>query len=193
MEITPRAKTWFFKKLQKTETCWLWNGWRCQGYGRIKVNAKPHLAHRISYILFKGHIPDGMAVCHSCDIKHCVNPDHLFLGTNQENTKDKIIKGRGIDSKIYCRRGHIRIKSNTRVEVSSKGTSRRCEICRKINLEKNKNHDKIAAQHSKLYCFKGHPMFGKDLMFIKSTGKQGGVARSCKSCKRLRTLRQIKS
>ncbi len=53
-----------------------------------------HKAHHLSYLTFKGQIPSDMVVCHECDVRHCVNPEYLFLGTQQENMKDVIEKGR---------------------------------------------------------------------------------------------------
>lgn len=82
--------------IQKTNGCWDWNGTPMQiwGYGRIKINGRPHKAHRLSYQLFVGDIPDGMLVCHKCDRPICVNPDHLFLGTDLDNQRDCCRKGR---------------------------------------------------------------------------------------------------
>lgn len=76
--------------------CWLWNGSQqgSNGYGRLKVDGKPQMAHRVSYRLFKGEIPDGYVVMHSCDTPLCVNPSHLSVGTPQNNENDKKRKGR---------------------------------------------------------------------------------------------------
>lgn len=72
--------------------CWIWTGAvDNNNYGRFGVNGK---AHRISYELYNGKINDGLLVCHKCDVRQCVNPDHLFLGTQYDNMRDMIIKGR---------------------------------------------------------------------------------------------------
>lgn len=87
-------KQTFLSKIYKTDTCWFWNGYTSKkGYGRFYFH-KQYIAHRVSYELFKGPIPNGLLVCHKCDIRNCVNPDHLFLGTNQDNMTDMVKKGR---------------------------------------------------------------------------------------------------
>lgn len=75
--------------------CWLWTGYvGSRGYGFIKQNYQTRLAHRVSYELHIKKIPDGMLVCHRCDVPSCVNPWHLFLGTSIDNNQDKANKGR---------------------------------------------------------------------------------------------------
>lgn len=74
--------------------CWLWTaGWDRYGYGMLAGNVK---AHRRSYELHVGEIPAGLCVCHKCDTPACVNPDHLFLGSNRDNVADMRAKGRAI-------------------------------------------------------------------------------------------------
>lgn len=85
----------FWRQVQKTDTCWLWTGARSgAGYGQIGINDVRIFTHRFSWELHHGPIPAGLFVCHHCDNPPCVRPDHLFLGTPQDNMVDKIRKGR---------------------------------------------------------------------------------------------------
>lgn len=75
--------------------CWLWSGVTVRGgYGRFAFNRSKYRAHRFSWIISNGNIPDELQVLHRCDNPPCVNPAHLFLGTNKDNIADKVAKGR---------------------------------------------------------------------------------------------------
>lgn len=94
--FSPTLPERFWAKVNKTEGCWLWtaseNGY---GYGQIGTGPKrTNRAHVVSWILNKGPIPDGLCVLHRCDIRRCVNPDHLWLGTRDDNNKDAVEKRR---------------------------------------------------------------------------------------------------
>ena len=81
--------------IKEPDQCWEWLAMRHpDGYGQMKVKEKRKYAHRLSYEIFIGPIPEGMMVCHKCDNPGCVNPHHLFLGTCLDNVRDMISKGR---------------------------------------------------------------------------------------------------
>ncbi len=88
----------FWKKIRKPDFangCWEWLGYLDpKGYGTFGVNNKVFKAHRYSYLIHFGPIPEKLCVCHHCDNPQCCNPDHLFLGTHNDNMQDMIKKGR---------------------------------------------------------------------------------------------------
>lgn len=85
----------FWPKVVIGEGCWNWTASHMpEDYGHININRRPHVAHRVSFVLYGGHIPKGRLVCHSCDNRLCVKPSHLFIGTFSDNLKDCWNKGR---------------------------------------------------------------------------------------------------
>ncbi len=103
-----------------------------KGYGQLKYKGRTIGAHRLAWILCNGDIPDGMHVCHHCDVPCCVNVDHLFLGTNKDNMEDRGNKGRtkniGIQNRIktHCIRGHLFDEYNTYIRPNG---TRKCRAC----------------------------------------------------------------
>lgn len=85
----------FWDKVNKTNNCWEWMGGLFNtGYGGFKLDKKMQKAHRVSWELNNGKIPEEVCVLHKCDNRKCVRPNHLFLGTQSDNIKDMISKGR---------------------------------------------------------------------------------------------------
>ena len=109
--------------------CWLWKG-SAHTYGYFG-HADEEAAHRVSWTLHRGPIPDGVLVLHVCDVPGCVNPDHLFLGSAGDNSADMVRKGRHgrpHAKKTHCLRGHSFSGNNLLI---SKG-ERVCRACKRL-------------------------------------------------------------
>lgn len=97
--IQPLTEASFMESVipEPNSGCWLWLGSETNsGYGCVRHKGKNLKAHRASWLLFRGPLKRRLSVCHKCDNPPCVNPDHLFLGTHQENMRDMVRKGRTI-------------------------------------------------------------------------------------------------
>ena len=128
----------FWEKVNKDTKsgCWEWqSSIRGNGYGAFFTHLKPegrkcHGAHRYSWELANGAIPEGLWVLHKCDNRICVNPDHLFLGDRTDNMRDCAAKGRvstiGKSRQTHCKHGHEYTPDN--VYINPQG-HRRCKTC----------------------------------------------------------------
>lgn len=115
--LTGKHYDLFWQKVDKSGDCWNWTAFKYgSGYGVVRYGRKNYNAHRLSYAMANGGVPDGMIICHRCDNPSCVNPDHLFAGTYHDNTRDMIQKGRKCDSSGE-RNGQAKLRSTQVVEI----------------------------------------------------------------------------
>jgi len=136
----------FLAAVAKTDTCWLWTGATNGHYGKIGVNGKTVPAPRVAYTLFRGPIPPGMFVLHSCDNPLCVNPEHLRTGTHRENMRDMAERGRARNpafTQTHCSRGHPLAGDNLRSNLKGHRVCRECA---------NENSRQSYARHSAEIC-----------------------------------------
>lgn len=113
--------------------CWLWTGAAGERYGQIRINRNLiQPAHRVSYGLFRGEIPAGLNVCHRCDTPCCVNPAHLFLGTQLDNVRDSVHKGRANRAKGELN-GHAKLTESDIAEIRQSKSKLR-EIAQKYGI-----------------------------------------------------------
>src|SRR5262245_26683442 len=109
--------------------CVEYQGYRQGGYGKLTRNGKTWLAHRWVWTQANGDIPEGMCVLHVCDNPPCINLEHLFLGTRQNNMTDMQNKGRGLKHYTHCPAGHEFNEENTYIYPD--GVTKACKVCRR--------------------------------------------------------------
>ncbi len=137
--ITVKLK--LFDSMELTENgCWEFQGaLNHNGYGSLLAYGKGYRVHRLSYMEFVGDIPDGLNVCHSCDNAKCINPEHLFLGTQKENMIDKAKKGRHPMAKLTIEKvkeiRRLAIKGNSNLKLAKQFNVSDSTIC---NILKNR-------------------------------------------------------
>ena len=84
-----KKRFWNFVPVRQAGSCWNWDGTTYNEYGKFHLNGTSKWAHRVSWIMHYGLIPNGMLICHKCDNKRCVNPNHLYSGTPSDNINDR--------------------------------------------------------------------------------------------------------
>lgn len=138
----------FFDKVEKTDTCWIWKGNKFHfGHGQFSIGSrwdnsnKSIPAHRFSWEIHNGKIPDKFCVLHKCDNPPCVNPDHLFLGTRFDNNKDMVKKGRAFHTNGTINGMHKLSDSNViNIRNLFKNGLNQREISRKFNISYGNVH-----------------------------------------------------
>lgn len=127
----------FWSHVVKSDDCWEWSGLlNIHGYGRFALSAsEQYIAHRYSWRLTNGAIPEGRVVMHSCDNRKCVRPDHLSLGTQSDNLLDASRKRRLPNvRKTHCSNGHALTGDNVRQRFGRAG--RQCVTCARASVQK---------------------------------------------------------
>lgn len=134
MTVDARADRLHSKVEIDASGCWVWQGATTStGYGVFWLDGKQERAHRAAWLLHRGSIPEGRHVLHTCDVRACVNPDHLYLGDDLDNARDRDQRRRNprIEarrSQTHCIHGHPMTQENTYVDPK-RGT-RACRTCR---------------------------------------------------------------
>ena len=166
MKLAEEQLKKFWTKVDKKgdNECWEWVAAKnSKGYGQFGISGVSKSTHRISYVIHNGDIPDGLFVCHTCNNPPCVNPKHLYAGSNKENMQQASNEKRlAPQQKTHCKSGHEFTPENTAFYKQKKRgntLTRVCKTCKKINDKRRVNtpeKQKYSAEYWKQH--KGIPV-----------------------------------
>lgn len=182
--MTPDEQRRFLNAIDFTNGCWLWKrSTGSHGYGQFLVGGRNMTAHRVAYAHWVGPIPDGAQVLHSCDVKRCVRPEHLYLGDNALNRQEAFVRGRQPigdrhnAQKTHCAQGHPYDEANTR---RWKG-KRICRACAREkaarSYRRHVNADPKPKNSERTHCPQGHP-YNEANTYLHPSGR-----RACRACR----------
>jgi hypothetical protein len=163
--ISVRIRLEQYREVNEVTGCWEWTKSRGEkGYGQIWVVDKFIRVSRAAYEEYVGPIPEGMLVCHHCDNPPCFNPDHLFVGTQSDNIKDCVAKGRwpAANPKGICKKGHPKPYRGS------------CTICTEENKGSyyQKNKESIKAKRKAYYCLDPESRRKKSMEYYEKNKEQ---------------------
>ena len=122
----------FWSKVDKSGDCWVWTGYMAEsGHGKLVRNKKTLSAHRYSWILRNGEIQDDLVVRHKCKNAHCVNPDHLELGTKAQNANDMIRDGTSLRG---IKNPNCKLKPEQVLEIRRRDKENRYDLAKEFNI-----------------------------------------------------------
>src|SRR5262245_21566157 len=180
----PLLERRFWRRVDKSGDCWLWTGTKTiNGYGSLRVGASRNTAaHRFAWELANGPIPEGMYICHHCDVRNCVRLDHLFLGDHDANMADMARKGRHVSpnaQKESCARGHEYDERNTRRDAQG---GRHCRTCQREDATVKREALRAGTwvpkgRELKPTCRYGHPFSPENTYY------RPGGSRMCIACR----------
>lgn len=186
----------FWAKVQTSANCWVWQSAVSPfGHGIFRPFGRLRFfAHRVSWELTHGPIPEDLVVCHKCDNPPCVRPDHLFLGTQAENIADCKTKGRlanhlkARSSLPACKHGHLYTPENTHLRPVGDGRFyRRCKTCSRNSALRIRRARGVKPPGQKEFCVHGHRFTPENTIT-----RQNGIKKGTRECRKCENQRQRK-